>query len=181
MTRGRPANLRTVLSVAAVLVTLLATTAALSLVLATNVLQRMTADIAQSVESVRTIEEAEVTLLLHVRAYDPEEERELASQLTALLDEADQYVSSVQEAVVLSSAKLQVGLYLQRSIEPGDVEEGLNAASQIGDDMIQKRAQGYVVPEGFTHGSAEQRVSWFRRGIQTGDLKQCDTFARGVS
>ncbi|HEU4616214.1 MAG TPA: hypothetical protein VFS15_29150, partial [Kofleriaceae bacterium] len=65
------------LSVAAVLVTLLATTAALSLVLATNVLQRMTADIAQSVESVRTIEEAEVTLLLHVRADDPEEEREL--------------------------------------------------------------------------------------------------------
>ena len=69
----------------------------------------------------------------------------------------------------------------RKILEPGDVEEGLNAASQIGDDMIQKRAQGYVVPEGFTHGSAEQRVTWFRRGIQTGDLKQCDTFARGVS
>jgi len=67
----------------------------------------------------------------------------------------------------------------RKILEPGDVEEGLNAAAQIGDDMIQKRAQGYVVPEGFTHGSAQQRVSWFRRGIQTGDLKQCDTFAAG--
>src|SRR5258705_4832349 len=69
----------------------------------------------------------------------------------------------------------------RKILEPGDVEEGLHAAAQIGDDTIQKRAQGYVVPEGFTHGSAQQRVSWFRRGIQTGDLKQCDTFAAGVS
>ena len=69
----------------------------------------------------------------------------------------------------------------RKILEPGDVEEGLNAAAQIGDDVIQKRAQVYVVPEGFTHGSAEQRVTWFRRGIQSGDLKQCDTFARGVS
>jgi predicted metalloprotease len=64
-------------------------------------------------------------------------------------------------------------------LEQGDIEEGLNAAAQIGDDRMQKRAQGYVVPEGFTHGSAEQRVQWFRRGIQSGDLKQCDTFSRG--
>jgi predicted metalloprotease len=69
----------------------------------------------------------------------------------------------------------------RRILEPGDVEEGLNAAAQIGDDTLQKRAQGYVVPEGFTHGSADQRVRWFRRGIETGDLKQCDTFSgRGV-
>lgn len=64
-------------------------------------------------------------------------------------------------------------------LEQGDVEEGLNAAAQIGDDRMQKRAGGYLVPEGFTHGSAEQRVHWFRRGIESGDLKQCDTFARG--
>ncbi|HKY08382.1 MAG TPA: neutral zinc metallopeptidase [Candidatus Binatia bacterium] len=69
----------------------------------------------------------------------------------------------------------------RKILETGDVEEGLNAAAQIGDDMMQKRAQGYVVPEGFTHGSAQQRVRWFRRGIESGDLKQCDTFAeRGV-
>jgi uncharacterized protein len=65
-------------------------------------------------------------------------------------------------------------------LEQGDIEEGLNAAAQIGDDRMQKRAQGRVVPEGFTHGSAEQRVRWFRRGIESGDLKQCDTFARGA-
>ena len=64
-------------------------------------------------------------------------------------------------------------------LEQGDIEEGLNAAAQIGDDRMQKRAQGHVVPEGFTHGSAEQRVQWFRRGIESGELKQCDTFARG--
>jgi predicted metalloprotease len=67
-------------------------------------------------------------------------------------------------------------------LEQGDVEEGLNAAAQIGDDRMQMRAQGYVVPESFSHGSAEQRVRWFRRGIESRDLKQCDTFsARPVS
>jgi predicted metalloprotease len=65
-------------------------------------------------------------------------------------------------------------------LEQGDVEEGLNAAAQIGDDRMQKRARGYVVPEGFTHGSAEQRNRWFRRGIESGELKQCDTFAGGA-
>ena len=69
----------------------------------------------------------------------------------------------------------------RRILEEGDIEEGLNAAAQIGDDTLQKRAQGYVVPEGFTHGTAEQRVRWFKRGLQAGDLKQCDTFSgRGV-
>jgi hypothetical protein len=62
-------------------------------------------------------------------------------------------------------------------LEQGDIEEGLNAATQIGDDRMQMRAQGFVVPEGFTHGSAEQRVRWFRRGLESGELKQCDTFS----
>ncbi|HSK31380.1 MAG TPA: neutral zinc metallopeptidase [Candidatus Limnocylindria bacterium] len=65
-------------------------------------------------------------------------------------------------------------------LEQGDIEEGLNAAAQIGDDRMQKRARGHVVPEAFTHGSAEQRVRWFRRGIESGDLNQCDTFAPGA-
>jgi predicted metalloprotease len=69
----------------------------------------------------------------------------------------------------------------RKILESGDVEEGLNAAAMIGDDTLQKRSQGYVVPEGFTHGTSEQRVRWFRTGLETGDLKQCDTFAgRGV-
>jgi predicted metalloprotease len=59
-------------------------------------------------------------------------------------------------------------------LEPGDLEEGLRAAAAVGDDQIMKRTQGYVVPDAFTHGSAEQRVTWFRRGLQSGDPRQCD-------
>jgi predicted metalloprotease len=62
-------------------------------------------------------------------------------------------------------------------IEEGDVEEGLNAAAAIGDDRLQKRSQGYVVPESFTHGTSEQRVRWFKKGMETGDLATCDTFS----
>ncbi len=63
---------------------------------------------------------------------------------------------------------------LNNRLEPGDIEEGLNAASQIGDDMIQKRQQGYVVPDAFTHGTAEQRVRWFKRGFRSGKLQACE-------
>src|SRR5205814_4161224 len=62
-------------------------------------------------------------------------------------------------------------------LEQGDVEEALNAASQIGDDTLQRRSQGTVVPESFTHGTSAQRVEWFKRGWQAGSVKQCDTFA----
>lgn len=65
---------------------------------------------------------------------------------------------------------------IKNRIEQGDIEEGLNAAAQIGDDMIQKRSQGYVVPDAFTHGSAEQRQRWFKKGLATGQIQQCDTF-----
>ncbi len=61
-------------------------------------------------------------------------------------------------------------------LERGDIEEALNAASAIGDDRLQKQAQGYVVPESFTHGSSAQRVRWFKQGITTGDVGDCDTF-----
>jgi predicted metalloprotease len=61
-------------------------------------------------------------------------------------------------------------------IESGDIEEGLKAASAIGDDTLQRQAQGYVVPDAFTHGSSEQRVRWFKRGIESGTLEACDTF-----
>lgn len=61
-------------------------------------------------------------------------------------------------------------------LEAGDVEEALGAASAIGDDRLQKRARGFVVPDTFTHGTAEQRVHWFRIGIESGDIDQCNTF-----
>ncbi len=62
-------------------------------------------------------------------------------------------------------------------LEPGDVEEALNAASAIGDDRLQQEAQGHVVPDSFTHGTSAQRARWFRRGLETGDVSQGDTFA----
>lgn len=65
-------------------------------------------------------------------------------------------------------------------LEPGDVEEGMGAAAAVGDDRIQKKAQGYVNPDAFTHGTAAQRMKWFRRGLETGDPDVCDTFAQGA-
>ena len=63
-------------------------------------------------------------------------------------------------------------------IEPGDIEEGLGAASAIGDDTLQRRTQGEVVPESFTHGTSAQRVSWFKRGLEAGTPDACDTFSQ---
>jgi len=61
-------------------------------------------------------------------------------------------------------------------LESGDVEAALNAATAIGDDRLQMQTRGYVAPDSFTHGSSAQRVRWFKRGISSGDLRQCDTF-----
>lgn len=61
-------------------------------------------------------------------------------------------------------------------LEEGDIDEALNAANAIGDDRLQKESQGYVVPESFTHGTSQQRIYWFKKGFQTGDMKQGDTF-----
>ena len=61
-------------------------------------------------------------------------------------------------------------------LDPGDIEQALNAASQIGDDTLQQKSRGTVVPESFTHGSSAQRVSWFKRGVDSGSVEQCNTF-----
>jgi len=64
----------------------------------------------------------------------------------------------------------------RKILEEGDLEEALRAASAIGDDRLQRQTRGTVVPDSFTHGTSDQRVRWFRRGIETGDLDQCNTF-----
>lgn len=68
--------------------------------------------------------------------------------------------------------------YAQRRgiLEQGDIEEALGAASAVGDDRLQRQSQGYVIPDSFTHGSSEQRARWFRKGLESGDIRQGDTF-----
>lgn len=65
---------------------------------------------------------------------------------------------------------------MKNILEEGDIDEALNAANVIGDDTLQKKAQGYVVPDSFTHGSSKQRMTWFLRGLESGDLNSCNTF-----
>ena len=66
--------------------------------------------------------------------------------------------------------------FVEVELDPGDLEEGLTAASAIGDDTIQKRSTGHVMPDKFTHGTSAQRVEWFRRGFDSGDPRSCNTF-----
>ncbi len=66
---------------------------------------------------------------------------------------------------------------MRNALEPGDIEEAMNAAHNIGDDALQKQGQGYVVPDSFTHGTSEQRMRWFMKGYKTGDMSQGDTFS----
>jgi len=65
---------------------------------------------------------------------------------------------------------------MKHILQPGDIEEALRAANAIGDDRLQEEAQGRVVPDAFTHGTSAQRMYWFKKGYQTGDIKQGDTF-----
>lgn len=110
------------------------------------------------------------------------------------LDRVHRQMASASQAV---SNQLSVRLELQadfyagvwanydnklfRSLEDGDIEEGLAAAQKIGDDYLQKKAQGYTVPESFNHGTSAQRSKWLRRGIQTGDIRYGDTFSPDYS
>jgi len=108
---------------------------------------------------------------------------------TAKVEAARGRVGQAQQNALSVRLELQADCYAglwahhaQRArqiLEQGDVEEALNAATQIGDDTLQRKSQGTVVPESFTHGSSAQRVAWFKRGLQSGSLEQCDTFARG--
>ena len=66
---------------------------------------------------------------------------------------------------------------VRQIVEPGDIDEALNAASQIGDDRLQKQARGYITPDSFTHGSSEQRARWFKQGYSTGQFDTCNTFS----
>ena len=107
--------------------------------------------------------------------------------LSARVQQARQQASETEANALSVRLELQAdcfaGVWANRAdrsrqiLETGDVEEALTAASAIGDDRLQQQSRGYVTPDSFTHGSAEQRVRWFRRGLDTGDVGACDTFA----
>jgi len=93
--------------------------------------------------------------------------------------------SNAMQVRVELQADCLAGVWARRAqetrniLEKGDVEEGLNAAAAVGDDRIQRASRGYVSPESFTHGTSTQRAGWFRRGLDSGRIEACDTFARG--
>jgi uncharacterized protein len=114
---------------------------------------------------------------------------EVGHHVQSLLGVSDQVTERRQRSDAATANALSVRTELQadcfaglwarnahNQLDPGDIEEALTAATAIGDDTLQKRSQGYVVPESFTHGSAQQRVAWFRRGFEAGTLEACDTF-----
>jgi predicted metalloprotease len=106
--------------------------------------------------------------------------------VTDRVDAARDRMSKVQANALSVRVELQADCYAgvwayhaqaaRQIIEQGDIEEALNAASHIGDDALQRQAQGRVVPETFTHGTSAQRVNWFRRGLSNGRVQDCDTF-----
>ena len=104
----------------------------------------------------------------------------ISDQVTALQERARSKEQANDLSVRLElQADCFAGVYgnfNQQYLDPGDIEEGLRAAAAIGDDMIQKQAQGYVAPESWTHGSSEMRVRWLKQGLQSGDPASCDTF-----
>jgi hypothetical protein len=120
---------------------------------------------------------------------------EVGHHVQNLLGTSDQVSSARSRGDERQSNALSVRLELQADcyagvwghyaqarglLEPGDADEGLNAASAIGDDRLQKMSQGEVVPETFTHGSSADRVRWLRRGLDSGMLESCDTFSNGT-
>jgi len=117
---------------------------------------------------------------------------EVGHHVQTLLGISEQVHAARQRASEVEGNALQVRMELQADcfsgvwahhahqarqiLEPGDTEEALAAAAGVGDDRLQRQARGYVVPDSFTHGSSEQRMRWFKRGLQSGDPGQCDTF-----
>ena len=106
--------------------------------------------------------------------------------ITAKVDAMRGRVSEAQQNALSVKLELQADCFAgvwafhaqaaRQVLEAGDVEEALNAATQIGDDALQRKSQGTVVPESFTHGTSAQRVAWFKRGLQSGSVQQCNTF-----
>jgi predicted metalloprotease len=126
---------------------------------------------------------AQAYVIAHEVAHHVQNQLGVMERAEALRSRGGQAQSNAVSVRVELQADCFAGVWAARSqkangwrLEQGDIEEGLNAAAQIGDDTLQRKSQGTVVPESFTHGSSAQRVSWFKRGLETGDPGRCDTF-----
>lgn len=126
---------------------------------------------------------AQAYVIAHEVGHHVQNELGILDKVRRLQSQVDKVEANQLQVRVELQADCFAGVWANRAqrsrkiLEQGDIEEALNAASSIGDDRLQERSRGYVVPETFTHGSSAQRVSWFKRGIQTGDPQQCNTFA----
>ena len=107
----------------------------------------------------------------------------IAQEVQSVRQQVGESESNVLSVMLELQADCLAGIWAHHTeraeqiLEQGDIEEGLNAAAAIGDDRLQRQAQGYVVPDAFTHGSSAQRVRWFREGLESGELQACDTFS----
>ncbi|MBX6742008.1 MAG: neutral zinc metallopeptidase [Acetobacteraceae bacterium] len=125
---------------------------------------------------------AEAYVIAHEVGHHVQTELGIMQRVDALRARLDPEQRNALSVRVELQADCFAGVWANRAermrniLEQGDIEEGMNAAAAVGDDRLQRRAQGYVVPESFTHGSSAQRVRWFRRGLESGDVRQCDTF-----
>jgi predicted metalloprotease len=125
---------------------------------------------------------AQAYVIAHEVGHHVQNQLGIAQEVQALRQQIDEAQSNALSVMMELQADCFAGVWANHTersqgfLEEGDLEEGLNAAAAIGDDRMQRRAQGYVIPDAFTHGSSAQRVHWFREGLATGNLKACDTF-----
>jgi uncharacterized protein len=125
---------------------------------------------------------AQAYVIAHEVGHHVQNQLGIARKISAMQQRTSKTQANQLSVMLELQADCFAGVWANRAersrqiLEEGDIEEALNAASQIGDDRLQAQSQGYIVPDAFTHGSSTQRVRWFKRGIQSGNLAQCDTF-----
>jgi len=121
-------------------------------------------------------------VVAHEIAHHVQNELGILSEANAIRSRVGQAESNAISVRVELQADCYAGIWARHagerfgSLEPGDIEEAMNAAKQIGDDTLQSRGGGVPAPHTFTHGTSEQRQRWFARGYETGELRECDTF-----
>ncbi len=125
---------------------------------------------------------AQAYVIAHEVGHHVQNELGIAEKVQELKSRSDERTANQIQVRMELQADCLAGVWanlndqVKQRLQPGDVEEALNAATQIGDDMIQKKMTGRVIPDAFTHGTAAQRVRWFRAGLESGRMENCDTF-----